>query len=60
MCDFDVILGMDWLSKHNAVINCFSKTVNLKKSKDLEFSFQGEKKVLSFCFISMMVAKRYL
>ena len=44
MYDFDVILGMDWLSKYNAVVDCFSKTVTFQKSGDLEFSFQGERK----------------
>ncbi|XP_028080282.1 uncharacterized protein LOC114281890 [Camellia sinensis] len=27
MSDFDVILGMDWLSAHRATINCYRKTV---------------------------------
>ena len=26
--DFDLILGMDWLSKHHATINCHEKTVS--------------------------------
>ena len=25
--DFDLILGMDWLSKHKAQVDCFTKTV---------------------------------
>jgi len=25
--DFDLILGMDWLSKYKAQVNCFTKTV---------------------------------
>ena len=29
-CEFDLILGMDWLSKHRSVINCDKKTVVLK------------------------------
>ena len=39
MYDSDVILGMKWLSKYNAVIDCCSKMVTFKKSGDLEFSF---------------------
>ena len=27
--DFEVILGMDWLSKYKAQIDCFAKTVTL-------------------------------
>ena len=30
--EFDLILGMDWLSKHWAIIDCDKKTVVLKCS----------------------------
>ena len=30
--EFDLILGMDWLSKHRAIIDCDKKTVVLKFS----------------------------
>ena len=30
--EFDLILGMDWLSKHRAIVNCDKKTVPLKCS----------------------------
>ena len=55
-----MILGMDLLSKHNARIDCFSKTATSKKLGDLEFTFQRERKVLSFCLISMMATNRCL
>ena len=28
--DFDLILGMDWLSKHRAIVDCDKKRVVLK------------------------------
>ena len=28
--DFDLILGMDWLSRHRAQVDCFTKNVNLQ------------------------------
>ncbi|KAA3473698.1 Gag-Pol polyprotein [Gossypium australe] len=28
--EFDIILGMDWLSLHDAVVNCKRKTINLR------------------------------
>ena len=28
--EFDLILGMDWLSKHRAIVDCDKKTVVLK------------------------------
>ena len=27
--EFDIILGMDWLSAHHAIMNCFNKVVTL-------------------------------
>jgi hypothetical protein len=37
--DIDVILGMDWLSKHKTLINCTKKSVKLTtlKGKEIEF-----------------------
>ena len=29
MIDFDVILGMDWLSSYHAILNCHAKTITL-------------------------------
>jgi hypothetical protein len=36
----DVILGMNWLSKHNGLINCAKKAVRLAASngKELEYT----------------------
>ena len=31
--EFDFVLGMDWLSKHGAMIDCQSQKVTLKSSK---------------------------
>ena len=60
MYDSDVILRMKWSSKYDAVIDYFSKIVTFKKSEDLEFSFQEERKVLLSYIILAMVAKRHL
>ena len=29
MIDFDVILGMDWLSSYHANLNCYAKIITL-------------------------------
>jgi len=34
--DFDVILGMDWLSKYKAQVDCFTKTVTIQGIGDKE------------------------
>ncbi|KAJ8763535.1 hypothetical protein K2173_002418 [Erythroxylum novogranatense] len=39
--EFDLILGMDWLSKHQAVIDCKAKTVFLKRPDQSEIVFRG-------------------
>ncbi len=28
--EFDIILGMDWLTEHDAVVNCKRKTIDLR------------------------------
>ena len=42
--EFDVILGMDWLTKHHAIVNCFEKLVKFKRP----------------CVISTIVAEKLL
>ena len=34
--EFDLILGMDWLSKHKAILDCDKKTVVLRCSDQSE------------------------
>ncbi|KAL5569904.1 hypothetical protein UlMin_026479 [Ulmus minor] len=42
MYDYDVILGMDFLSKYNAMIECRYRKVIFKPNKNDEFSYTGE------------------
>ncbi|KAJ8762493.1 hypothetical protein K2173_007932 [Erythroxylum novogranatense] len=39
--EFDLILGMDWLSKHQEVIDCKAKTTFLKRPDQSEIVFRG-------------------
>ncbi|XP_050231288.1 uncharacterized protein LOC126680248, partial [Mercurialis annua] len=57
---FDVILGMDWLSRHYASIDCRGKSVEFRIPGDLPFSFQGEKAETPKNLISAIKAKRML
>ena len=34
--EFDLILGMDWLSKHRAIVDCGQKTIVLRCSDQSE------------------------
>ena len=31
--DFDVVLGIDWLSKHRATLDCYKKEVRLVRNQ---------------------------
>ena len=41
MHDFDVIFGMDWLSRHRAHLDCFERRVVFRPIGEREFSFRG-------------------
>nr|XP_034908137.1 uncharacterized protein LOC118044086 [Populus alba] len=58
--DFDVILGMDWLSKHKAQVDCFTKTVTIKGIGDKRVVFKRERKVIPSCVISVLVARKLM
>ena len=60
MTDFDVILGMDWLSNHRASMNCFTKKIRFEKLGYPKFEFDGDKRVLPTCVIFALETKRLL
>ena len=59
-CEFDLILGMDWLSKHRAIIDCDKKTVVLKCSYQSEVIVHGVQSGQISNVISAMQARRLL
>ncbi|XP_075479335.1 uncharacterized protein LOC142520220 [Primulina tabacum] len=44
MVDFDIILGMDWLAKNNAIVDCKGKRVKLRTPDQEEVVFHGKSK----------------
>ena len=60
MRDFDVVLGMDWLSRHRATLDCYKKEVKLHRPGKLEVKFNGIRRELSSSMISALAAKRML
>ena len=40
--DFDIILGMDWLSKYHACVDCFHKTITFPSEREVNCLFKGE------------------
>jgi hypothetical protein len=47
--DIDVILGMDWLSKHKVLIDCAKKSVKLTTPEGKEIEFIAEPVVTAKC-----------
>ena len=56
--EFDVILGMDWLARYDAQIDCRLKRVSLKGSKDKRVVLRGQKQIHKF--LTIMQAKKML
>ena len=44
MYDIDVILGMDQLSTHHALMDCFTEKIVFQKSRYPKLEFEGDRK----------------
>ncbi|KAL8114289.1 hypothetical protein AgCh_021224 [Apium graveolens] len=60
MHDFDVILGMDWLSEHRATIDCQGKRVIFGDADKSEFVYQGSQPKGDVKLISALKASKLL
>ena len=58
--EFDLILGMDWLSKHRAIVDCDKKIVRLKCYDLSEVIVHGSQSGAVSNVISAMQARRLL
>ena len=58
--EFDLILGMDWLSKHRAIVDCDKKIVLLKCPDLLEVRILGIRSESVSKILSAMKARRFL
>ena len=59
-CEYDLILGMDWLSKHQAIVYCDKKYVVLKCPDQSTVTVQGIRFGPLSNVISIMQARRFL
>ena len=55
-----MVLGMDWLSRHRATLDCYKKEVKLHRLGKLEVMFREMRRELSSNMISAMAAQRLL
>ncbi|XP_073025133.1 uncharacterized protein [Primulina eburnea] len=60
MIEFDVILGMDWLSSYRAVIDCVEKTVRFSTEEGDSNVFKGSGTSLGTSFISCLKVNKML
>ncbi|KAA3484264.1 reverse transcriptase [Gossypium australe] len=58
--EFDLILGMDWLVKHRANLDCAAKQVVLRTSEDKEVMMMGEKRNYLSNVVSALKAEKLL
>ena len=58
--EFDLILGMDWLTKHRVIVDCDKKTILLKCSDLSEVTIQGIRSDSMSNVISTMQARCFL
>ena len=58
--EFDLILGMDWLSKHRSIVDCGQKTVVLRCSNQSEVIVHGIRSDAMSNVISAMQARRLM
>ena len=58
--EFDVILGMDWLTLHDAIVNCKEKVIELKCESGEILRVEPDKSEAIFSMMSSMSAQRYL
>ena len=58
--DFDVILGMDLLSQHYAMVDCQRKEVIFRISNDEEFKFVDDKSLAPQNLISAITSRKML
>ncbi|KAK4395668.1 Transposon Tf2-12 polyprotein [Sesamum angolense] len=54
--EFDVILGMDWLSCNHALVDCQIKEVTVEVNGQMKTIIVGERKVIPNCLISAVTA----
>ena len=58
--EFDVILDMDWLSAHHAVLDCFNKLVTLSIPGKPLIRYQGDRSAVSPFLISALTTRKLL
>lgn len=54
---FDVILSMDWLYRHHALVDCWNKTMVFKLDEKIELAFHVDGLSSSSSILSVIMRK---
>ena len=60
LMEFDIILGINFLSRYQASIDCFKKEIKLVKPDGVEVVFRGKRKILPTCLVSAVKPRKWL
>ncbi|CAH9086750.1 unnamed protein product, partial [Cuscuta epithymum] len=60
MMEFDAILGMDWLEKHHARVDCYTKVLELEGTHGDTLRFEGDRGKSNSCIISAVRARNMM
>ena len=60
LLELDVILGMDLLSRHRAIVSCFTKEVVFDLPDQAQVVFCGERQAIPSCLIFAVTAFRMI
>ena len=60
MLELDVILGIDWLSRHRAIVNCYNWEVIFEMSGKEKVVFCGEQQAVPSYLVSAVTAFRLI
>ena len=58
--DFDIVMGMDWLSKHRATLDYYKKEVRLVRPEEPDVIFRGIRREMAPSLINAMTALKML
>jgi len=60
LTDFDIILAMDWLSKHQAQLDCLKQKITLRRPKGEKIVHRGKTEGSGLQIISVIRAQKLL
>ena len=60
MLELDLILGIDWLTQHRVVVNCYTKEVVFEIPGNDKVVFCRERQAVPGCLVSAMTAFRFI